>query len=254
MNQPSNLSGKVAIVTGAARGIGAAIAVELASRGADLVLADLLPCDTTAEKVRALGRRAEQLQGSVADREVNAQLVEIAKSAFGRLDVVVNNAGRGLRSAFVDTDPDQARSLFDLIFWAGFHLSQFAAREMIQQGEGGSIIFISSVHSIRPYANATVYNGAKAAVNHLARTIALELAPHKIRVNWIEPGWINTEGERVLSTEETIQREGAKLLWGRLGEPEEIARAAAFLASDDSSYVTGTGLKVDGGYTLPRPT
>jgi glucose 1-dehydrogenase len=241
-----------AIVTGAARGIGAATALELAQRGMDLVLVDRLPMDRTAARIAEAGRRSVAIEGSVTERATNEKAVATAVSEFGRLDVAVANAARGLRKPFVEQDDESARSLFDVVFWAGYQLAQCAARQMIAQGGGGSIVFISSVHAVRGYANAIVYNAAKAAVNHMARTAALELAPHKIRVNWIEPGWVNTEGEQAHFGVEFIEREGPKLLWGRLADPAEIAKGVAYLASTESSYVTGVGLRIDGGHTLPR--
>jgi glucose 1-dehydrogenase len=226
--------------------------VELAVRGMDVVLVDLLPAEQTMARVAAAGRRAVYVAGDVTDRAVNEQAVATAVREFGRLDVVVANAARGMRQPFLEQDDASARQLFDLVFWAGYQLAQCAARQMVQQGGGGSIVFISSVHSVRGYANAVIYNAAKAAVNHMARTIALELAPHRIRVNWIEPGWVNTEGEQIVFGADVAEREGVKLLWGRLADPREIARGVAFLASEESSYVTGTGLRIDGGFMLPR--
>lgn len=243
----------IALVTGAARGIGAATAEELAGRGFDLVLVDRLSAEQTAARVGAVGRRAVCINGDVTDRAVNEQAVATAVREFGRLDAVVANAARGLRKPFLEQDDASAHELFDLVFWAGYQLAQCAARQMVQQGGGGSIVFISSVHSVQGYANAVIYNAAKAAVNHMARTVALELAPHRIRVNWIEPGWVNTEGEQIVFGADVAEREGGKLLWGRLADPREIARGVAFLASDEASYVTGTGLRIDGGFTLPRP-
>ncbi|MCC6860302.1 MAG: SDR family oxidoreductase [Bryobacterales bacterium] len=250
------LEGKVAIVTGAARGIGGATAVELAANGAAVVMADLKPpseaCAVT-RKIEEGGGRYLYIQGDVANRERDAALVEQAVSHFGRLDILVNNAALSIRNPFLKYDLEDARRTFEVIFWAGFTLSQLAARQMVSQGGGGAIVFISSVHAVRGYANAVAYNAAKAAVNHLARTIALELAPHRIRVNWIEPGWIDTPGEHIAFGDEYIEREGRKLLWGRLGTPEEMARGVVFLASDDSSYMTGACLRMDGGYVLGSP-
>jgi glucose 1-dehydrogenase len=122
---------------------------------------------------------------------------------------------------------------------------------MIRQGGGGSIVMISSVHAFRPYANSSAYNGAKAAVNQMAFTWAIEVAPQGIRVNVIEPGWIDTPGERSSASEAAIEEAAGKLLMGRLGRAEEIAKAVVFLASDDASYITGACLRVDGGFVLP---
>ena len=172
---------------------------------------------------------------------------------MGRIDILLNNAGKGKREVFLEMDVKDVERVFSVVFWGGFHYGQLAAREMVRQGAGGSIIFISSVHAYRPYPHASGYNAAKAAVEHLAGTMAVELAPHKIRVNWIEPGWIETPGEHEHFGPKVISEEGAKLMWGRIGQPEEIAKGVLFLASDDSSYMTGSCLRIDGGYTLPNP-
>ena len=123
---------------------------------------------------------------------------------------------------------------------------------MVKQNQGGAIVSISSVHAYRPFPRSTAYNAAKAAVNHMSGTWAAELAQYGIRVNVIEPGWVDTPGERAFFTEEQIREEGKKLPLGRLARPEEIAEAACYLASEQSSYVTGTVLRVDGGFVLPR--
>lgn len=250
------LEGRVAIVTGGARGIGGASAVELAANGADIVIGDLKPSEEAAPvigKIEACGRRAVYIQGDASDKRVDALLIDTAVKEFGRVDIVLNNVARVIRGPFVDLEPEDARKVMDVVFWAGYQLSQLAARQMIRQGGGGSIIFISSVHAVRGYPNAIAYNAGKAAVNHFARSIALELAPYRIRVNWIEPGWIDTPGEHVAFGDEFLKSEGPKLLWGRMGRPEEIAKGVLFLASDDSSYMTGSGLRLDGGYVLPAP-
>lgn len=249
------MAGRVAIVTGGARGIGGASAIEFASRGADVVIGDILPREKAADtinKIEALGRRVAYVEGDLRRQEGNIALVDAAVKQFGRVDYVLCNAGAGLRRSFVELSAEDAHRIFELIFWAGYYLSQAAAKRMIEQGSGGSIVFISSVHSARGYANAVAYNAAKAAVNHMARTIALELAPHKIRANWIEPGWIDTPGERILFGDKMVDEGGQHLLWGRLGKPEEIADGVAYLCEGD--YITGYGLRIDGGYTLPRPT
>ena len=117
---------------------------------------------------------------------------------------------------------------------------------MVLRGQGGKIVFISSVQAEIPIANCAPYGAAKAGLNHLMRSIAVELAPHRINVNAIEPGWIDTPGERITFSDETITAEGQQLPWGRLGLPEEIGHAAAFLVSDQADYITATVLPVDG--------
>ncbi len=180
------------------------------------------------------------------------RLVAETVDRFGRLDIQVNNAGHNVRKPLLELEVADVERVWSVILWGAFHGSQLAARQMVKQGAGGSIVNISSVHAYRPYPNNSAYNGAKAAINHLTATWALELAPYRIRVNAIEPGWIDTPGERKFFTEETIRERGRQLPWGRLGQPDEIARAVRFLASEDASYVTGSVLRVDGGFVLPR--
>lgn len=250
-----SLNGKVALVTGGASGIGRATALELAAHGVDVAVLDLAaPAQASSllAEIEKLGRRALYFHGDVGDRASVADLIEQTVAKFGRLDILVNNAGINVRKPLLDLEVEDVEKVWHVILWGTFHCSQLAARQMVRQGQGGSIVNISSVHAYRPFPTATAYNGAKAAINHMAATWAGELAQHGIRVNSIEPGWIDTPGERRTFSTETIEREGKKLPLGRLGQPEEIARAVRFLASDDASYITGTILRVDGGFILPR--
>ncbi len=129
----------------------------------------------------------------------------------------------------------------------GFHMSQLIARHMVKRSCGGKIIFISSVHVLTPYARSVAYNAGKSGLNQMAFTIANELSRYRINVNVIEPGWIDTPGEHEAFGDAVMSQAGAALPWGRLGTPEDIGKAAVFLASDDADYVTGTALRVDGG-------
>jgi glucose 1-dehydrogenase len=239
------LAGKTAVVTGAGRGIGAAIARAFVREGAKVTVFDLLPAESPDPAIL-------HVTGDVADREAVETMLERTIAEFGSLDIVVNNAAYSSRAPLLEMPLEEVRKTWDVGLWGVFHVSQLGARYMVQQGRGGSIIQISSVHASRPYVNATAYNGAKAAVNHMSATWALELAGYGIRVNVIEPGWIDTPGERSLFTEEQIAQAGAKLPFGRLGTPDEIARGAVYLASDDASYVTGTVLRIDGAFALAR--
>ena len=146
----------------------------------------------------------------------------------------------------------EARRTLDVTLWGSFHTAQAGARQMVEQGHGGHILFISSVLGFIPKPTSAAYNTAKAGVNHLASTIAAELAEHRIRVNVIEPGWTDTPGERQYSTEHELQTGGEALPWKRLGRPDEIGKAAAFLSSDAADYITAATLRVDGGFWLPR--
>jgi glucose 1-dehydrogenase len=249
------LAGKVALVTGSARGIGRATALELARNGADVVVSDILTtgeAEAVVQEIESLGRRSFFFCGDVADRASDEQMLEDTVRRLGRLDILVNNAAHSVRKPLLDLDVADVERTWAVSLWAVFHCSQLAARQMVKQGQGGSIVIISSVQAERAFALSTAYNAAKAAVNHMAATWALELAPHRIRVNAIEPGWIDTPGERKFYTEQELTEAGKRLPWGRLGRPEEIAKGVLFLVSEeDSSYVTGTKLVIDGGILTP---
>lgn len=244
----------IALVTGAARGIGRACALELAKRGAEVAINDVAPdgAEDVAREVRGMGRRAIVVLADVADRAAVAGMVDHTVRELGSVDIVIANAGRNVRRPFLEMEERDFAATLDVTLWGAFHVAQFAARRMVEQKRGGSIVFISSVHAVMAFPNAVAYNAAKAGLNHMARTIAAELTPYGIRVNTIEPGWIDTPGERVTFSAEEIEREGKQLPLGRLGTAEEIAKGAAYLASDDASYVTGTTLRIDGGFVLPR--
>ncbi len=252
------LAGQTALITGGARGIGAACAIELARAGATkIVLCDLRPVHdaATQQTIHAIQEasagRAE-VSYTVADGGDRAAMEALFAATAG-VDILINNAATSIRKPFLDLEPADVAPVWQVIVWGTFHCSQLAARQMVAAGRGGSIVMISSVHAERAFPLSTSYNGAKAAVNHMALTWAAELAPHRIRVNVIEPGWTDTPGERAFFSEEQIREEGSRLPLGRLAAPEEIARAARFLASPDASYVTGAILRVDGGIVLPKP-
>src|SRR5262249_24515871 len=157
------------------------------------------------------------------------QMIDECARQLGRVDILVNNAAVGVRKPFLEMEVADVERMWAVMLWGVFHCSQLAARQMVKQGEGGSIIMISSVHAYRPYPLSTAYNGAKAAINHMAYTWAVELARYKIRVNVLEPGWIDTPGEREFCSEEQMREEEKKLLLGRTGKPEEIAKGVLFL-------------------------
>ena len=248
-----NLLGKKAIVTGAARGIGRGCALELARAGADVVINDLRQSDdsdATVSEIRAFGRTCELIEGDVFARAGCESLVTRAIAVLGRIDILVSNPAFSRRADFVDADPDDFERVITGTLLGGFHLSQLVARQMIAQGTGGKIVFISSVHAEIPYVRSAAYNAGKAGLNHMAKTIAAELLPHRINVNVIEPGWIDTPGEHATFGDAFIAEQAAKLPWKRLGQPADIGKAATFLCSDDADYITGTTLVVDGGFLL----
>ena len=250
-----DLSGKVALITGASRGIGRGCAVEMACCGADVAVnyrSHPDEAEDAAEEIRSLGRRAETFGADVSDRAAVDAMIAGTAAALGRLDIVVANAYYSKRQPFLELDVEEARRTLDVTLWGAFHAAQAGARQMVAEGHGGHILFISSVLGSIPFPTSAPYNTAKAGMNHLAATIAAELAEHRIRVNVIEPGWTDTPGERQFSTEEELRAGGEALPLKRLGRPDEIGKAAAFLSSDAADYITGASLRVDGGFWLPR--
>ena len=250
------LAGKVALVTGANRGIGKGCALEMARQGADVAIndkSDAQQAAQVAEEIRRMGRRAAVVIGDVADRQAVEAAVKETVGQLGRLDILVANAAYSMRKPFLELTAKDMEDTLAVTLWGVFHSCQFAARQMVSQNQGGSIVVISSVHALLPIVNALPYNTAKAGVNHMARTMANELTGHRIRVNVIEPGWTDTPGERKFMPDEEIRRQGKLLPLGRLATPEDIAKGAAFLASSDASYITGSVLRIDGGFVFPHP-
>lgn len=248
-----NLSGKIAFITGAARGIGRGCALELARAGADIVFNDLdhsAEAKETLQVLTALGRRVEFVPGDVFRRNSCEAVVKQAIGTFGRIDLFVSNPAYSKRANFLEFDPEIFEKILQGTLTAGFHMSQFVARHMVERDGGGKIVFISSVHAKIPFARSVAYNAAKIGLTHMARTIAAELLPYRINVNVIEPGWIDTPNEHATFGSDAIENAGKTLPWGRIGQPEDIGKAAAFLCSSDADYITGTELVVDGGLCL----
>jgi glucose 1-dehydrogenase len=244
------LQGKKALVTGAARGIGRGCALELARAGADVAVNDLHrseQVETTATEIRALGRQSAIVEGDVFTRGGCEDVVARTLDAFGRIDILVSNPARNIRAPALDLEPQAFEQVIHATLSGGFHMGQLVARHMVARGGGGKLVFISSVHTWISFARSIAYNAAKAGLNHMAFTLANELTPLRINVNVIEPGWIDTPGEHESFGSATLATLGATLPWGRLGKPEDIGKAAVFLASDDADYITGSTLLVDGG-------
>jgi glucose 1-dehydrogenase len=247
--------GKVALVTGAARGIGHGVALCLAEEGADIIVNDLpaaegLGARRTVREIEALGRQALAYDADISDRDQVAGLFAAGVARFGHIDVVVANAAFSIREPVVEARWEHVLRTLEVTQFGVFHTCQAAAQQMVKQGGGGKIVIIGSILGEIPFLNSSAYNMAKAAVNHLGRSLAAELAAQHINVNVINPGYIDTPGERKFATEEQIAEAARKLPWGRLGTPHDIGRAVAFLASADADYITGSALVVDGGYKL----
>jgi 3-oxoacyl-[acyl-carrier protein] reductase len=250
------LQGLVAVITGAGSGIGRASALAFAEEGACVLAADLNPAsaDETAEQVRTAGGNADTVQVDVTNREQVEAMVQRAVDRFGRIDVLFNNAG--LPQAFTPFE-ESTDALFDRIMDVNvrgvFYGCRAAIPRMKAQG-GGVILNTASTAGIRPRPGLAVYNASKAAVITLTKTLAVELAPHRIRVVSICPVATDTPMlpsfigvERGADEAEGRRRFISTIPWGRLNRPEDIARAAVFLASSDAEMVTGTAFEVDGG-------
>lgn len=248
-----DLSGKVALITGSSRGIGRGCALEMARAGADITLnyrQDAKGAESVAEEVRAIGQDVLIVQADVADRAAVDRMVAETVERFGHLDVVVCNAYYSKRLPFLELPVEEMRRCLDVTLWGTFHAAQSGARQMVKQGKGGSMVFISSLFAFIAYPTAVPYTTAKAGVNHMAATIANELTSHGIRVNAIQPGWTDTPGERQYTDEEEMKEGAKKLPFGRLATIEEMGQAATFLCSDAASYITGATLRVDGALAL----
>jgi glucose 1-dehydrogenase len=243
------LAGKIALVTGAGRGIGKGCALQLARAGADLVINDRPGSPdlaVTASEIQSLGRSCYPVESDVFSRQGCEALVNRALELARRIDILVSNPAYSRRETFLDYSHEEFERTIRGTLISGFDISQLAARHMVARGGGGKIVFISSVQGEMPISLCVAYGAAKAGLNHMTRSIAVELAPYRINVNAVAPGWIDTPGEHLSFSEETMADEGRKLPWGRLGTTEDIGNAVAFLASEAADYITGTILQVDG--------
>jgi 7-alpha-hydroxysteroid dehydrogenase len=247
------LDGKVAIVTGAGRGIGAACALALAEAGADVVVAARTPeqLETVADQVRGFGGKALVVPTDVAQNENLITLAENTIEEFGRIDVVINNAGGTAPRAFMDTSPGYLERSFHFNATTAFVLTKVAVPYMLEQGEGAVVNISSAIGRMRD-RGFIAYGTAKAALAHMTRLMAADLAP-KIRVNGIAVGSVATSAlETVLTNDELRNVMVDNTPLKRLGEPDDIALAALYLASPAGSFVTGKIYDVDGGLEAPN--
>ncbi|MER9116052.1 SDR family oxidoreductase [Mesorhizobium sp. M0954] len=240
-----DLDGKVALVTGAARGIGRCAAELLRARGARIVASDL------SDAVRELeAEDVATLVGDVADEHLARRSVELAAKRFGRLDIVVNNAGRTLNKRLTETSVDDYDRILQINARGSFVTAR-AAVELMAAGGGGSIVNVSSISAVAAFETQAAYGSSKAAVAQLTKVIAIEYGRMGIRCNAVAPGVIETDiMEGVVENgREMLRSFGGAHPIGRIGQPQEVAEAIAFLASPASSFITGALLLVDGGYT-----
>jgi NAD(P)-dependent dehydrogenase (short-subunit alcohol dehydrogenase family) len=249
---PFDVAGRIALVTGAARGIGRAIAIALAQAGADVALGfrDLRAGGDVADAIRALGRRALPMQMDVARPPEISAAVAQAVGHFGHIDILVNNAGIG--------PPNPAEAVTEADFDATvainlkgtFFVSQAVGRAMIAAGRGGRIVNLSSQAGFVALPTESVYCMTKAAIAHLTRCLAVEWAAHGVNVNAVAPTFIRTPGTVKWLDDETFQKDLlARIPLGRVGEPPDVAASVVFLCSPAAAMITGTTLLIDGGWT-----
>lgn len=245
------LKDKVVLITGGSRGIGAAVAVEMAKQGADVAINSYAGGEAAAEVIAAVeaqGRRCISVEGDVALPETATAFVSAAVEAFGRVDVFVSNAGICPFHAFLDMPAETLKRTMEVNLHGAYFMTQAAANQMVKQGQGGAIVAISSISALVGGEFQTHYTPTKAGVHSLMQSCAIALGKHNIRCNSVLPGTILTDiNKDDLSDPDKREYMEGRIPLGRLGQPEDIGGAVAFLASDMAAYVTGAALLVDGG-------
>ncbi|MFC5648802.1 SDR family NAD(P)-dependent oxidoreductase [Paenibacillus solisilvae] len=244
---------RTALVTGASTGIGRGIALALASRGYDLAIGhydEPAEAGEVAERIKLdYGRACHVFQGDLAEPHMPGKLAAFAVEALGDVDVLVNNAGLVRFKAITELDAAEMDRVYSINFRAPMLTMQAISKHMVERRLKGAIINITSSRAERAYPSDAVYGGLKAALMRAAQSIALDLAPHGIRVNCVAPGATAVRGDpRSLAGYKVL---GGKIPLSRIGTPEDIASAVAWLAAEEASYITGTTIRVDGGLILP---
>ncbi|MBU0596933.1 SDR family oxidoreductase [Patescibacteria group bacterium] len=243
------MKNQTALVTGAKQGIGKGIALNLAKEGYNIVVADIVlkDCQALAKEIEALGVQALPIKCDVSKRVDVVKMMQVTKKKFGKLDVLVNNAGVYPFQSFVKMNEKDWDKVIDINLKGVYFTVQEGLKVM---PAGGRIVNISSIASLVGFAGLAHYCASKGALNAMIRALALELAPKKITVNNVAPGAIVTPGASGASTPESAKQTIAMIPLARMGEPEDIAGAVAYLVSPSASYVTGQTIVVDGGWTL----
>lgn len=245
---------KNALVTGSSKGIGRAVAIELARGGANVTIncsSSRAAAEEVQNEIEKLGRKALIVACDVSDQAAVNDMVEKTVEAFGSLDLFVSNAAYSDRQLLLEAEMQGFRRTVDVSMWGALYGLMAASKRMVKQGNGGAITIVSSPHANIPFPTAMAYNMSKAAIDHMARTAAIELVKHRIRVNVFHPGWIDTPGERKFFTEEQLEAGAQGLPLKRLGTSEEMAHGICFTLSQEASYMIGSTMTMDGGVQLP---
>jgi 2-deoxy-D-gluconate 3-dehydrogenase len=257
-----DLSGKGAVVTGGAMGIGRGIAFRLAEAGAGVIIADIAMdvARDTVKKIKANGGKARAIRADVRRAADAEKAIQAAVDAYGSIDILVNGAGIEPGSKFMDSSEEFLEEIFNINLKGIFRFSQAAARAMIKAGHGGKIIHVASIAGLSPARGQSIYSASKASVVSLTKSMANELAPYNILVNAVAPGGIATPGGMAaspsmqkaldLNEEQMFQAHLQHVPLARLGKPDDIGKVVLFLASEAADFMTGTVITADGGFEI----